>query len=168
MKPIVSIIMGSTSDLPVLRKAADFLEQMEVPFEMNALSAHRTPHEVEEFASGAAARGLKVIIAAAGMAAALPGVIAALTPLPVIGLPIDSTLQGQDALLSIVQMPPGIPVATVGINAGLNAAILAVRMLSLSDEALAGRYASYCASLSKKIVKANADLAAISDYKYKV
>lgn len=168
MKPIVSIIMGSTSDLPVLRKAADFLEQMEVPFEMNALSAHRTPHEVEEFASGAAARGLKVIIAAAGMAAALPGVIAALTPLPVIGLPIDSTLQGQDALLSIVQMPPGIPVATVGINAGLNAAILAVRMLSLSDEALAGRYASYCASLSKKIVKANADLDAISDYKYKV
>lgn len=168
MKPIVSIIMGSTSDLPVLRKAADFLEQMEVPFEMNALSAHRTPHEVEEFASGAAARGLKVIIAAAGMAAALPGVIAALTPLPVIGLPIDSTLQGQDALLSIVQMPPGIPVATVGINAGLNAAILAVSMLSLSDEALAGRYASYCASLSKKIVKANADLAAISDYKYKV
>ena len=168
MKPIVSIIMGSTSDLPVLRKAADFLEQMEVPFEMNALSAHRTPHEVEEFASGAAARGLKVIIAAAMPAAALPGVIAALTPLPVIGLPIDSTLQGQDALLSIVQMPPGIPVATVGINAGLNAAILAVRMLSLSDEALAGRYASYCASLSKKIVKANADLAAISDYKYKV
>ncbi len=168
MKPIVSIIMGSTSDLPVLRKAADFLEQMEVPFEMNALSAHRTPHDVEEFASGAAARGLKVIIAAAGMAAALPGVIAALTPLPVIGLPIDSTLQGQDALLSIVQMPPGIPVATVGINAGLNAAILAVRMLSLSDEALAGRYASYCASLSKKMVKANADLAAISDYKYKV
>lgn len=160
--------MGSTSDLPVLRKAADFLEQMEVPFEMNALSAHRTPREVEAFASGAADRGIKVIIAAAGMAAALPGVIAALTPLPVIGLPIDSTLQGQDALLSIVQMPPGIPVATVGINAGLNAAILAVRMLALSDAALAERYSGYCASLSKKIVKANADLAAINDYKYKV
>ena len=109
-----------------------------------------------------------MIIAAAGMAAALPGVIAALTPLPVIGLPIDSTLQGQDALLSIVQMPPGIPVATVGINAGLNAAILAVRMLALSDEKLAERYAGYCASLSNKIVKANAELAAISDYKYKV
>ncbi len=168
MTPKVSIIMGSTSDLPVLRKAADFLEQMEVPFEMNALSAHRTPREVEAFASGASSRGIKVIIAAAGMAAALPGVIAALTPLPVIGLPIDSTLQGQDALLSIVQMPPGIPVATVGINAGLNAAILAVRMLALSDEALAARYADYCASLSKKIVKANADLAAISDYKFKV
>ena len=168
MKAKVSIIMGSTSDLPILRKAADFLEQMEVPFEMNALSAHRTPREVEEFASGAADRGIKVIIAAAGMAAALPGVIAALTTLPVIGLPIDSTLQGQDALLSIVQMPPGIPVATVGINAGLNAAILAVRILSLTDEVLAGRYAEYCASLSKKIVKANADLAAITDYKFKV
>lgn len=168
MKAVVSIIMGSTSDLPVLRKAADFLEEMEVPFEMNALSAHRTPHEVEAFATGAADRGIKVIIAAAGMAAALPGVIAALTPLPVIGLPIDSSLHGQDALLSIVQMPPGIPVATVGINAGLNAAILTVRMLSLADEALAGRYAAYCASLSKKIVKANAELAAISDYKFKV
>ena len=168
MKPIVSIIMGSTSDLPVLRKAADFLEEMEVAFEMNALSAHRTPREVESFACGASDRGIKVIIAAAGMAAALPGVIAALTPLPVIGLPIDSTLQGQDALLSIVQMPPGIPVATVGINAGLNAAILAVRMLALSNEKLAERYAGYCASLSNKIVKANAELAAISDYKYKV
>lgn len=168
MKAVVSIIMGSTSDLPILRKAADFLEEMEVPFEMNALSAHRTPHEVESFATGAAERGIKVIIAAAGMAAALPGVIAALTTLPVIGLPIDSTLHGQDALLSIVQMPPGIPVATVGINAGLNAAILAVRMLSLNDEALAARYSAYCASLSKKIVKANADLAAITDYKFKV
>ena len=168
MKAVVSIIMGSTSDLPILRKAADFLEEMEVPFEMNALSAHRTPHEVEEFATGAAERGIKVIIAAAGMAAALPGVIAALTTLPVIGLPIDSPLHGQDALLSIVQMPPGIPVATVGINAGLNAAILAVRMLSLSDADLAQRSAAYCASLSKKIVKANADLAAISDYKFKV
>lgn len=168
MNASVSIIMGSTSDLPVLRKAADFLEQMEVPFEMNALSAHRTPREVEEFASAAEGRGIKVIIAAAGMAAALPGVIAALTPLPVIGLPIDSTLQGQDALLSIVQMPPGIPVATVGINAGLNAAILAVRMLALSDEKLAARYKDYCASLSQKIVKANAELAAMTDYKYKV
>lgn len=167
MTPVVSIIMGSTSDLPILRKAADFLEQMEVPFEMNALSAHRTPHEVEKFASEAAGRGIKVIIAAAGMAAALPGVIAALTPLPVIGVPIDSTLQGQDALLSIVQMPPGIPVATVGINAGMNAAVLAVRILSLADKRLAGRYDDYRASLSQKIVKANEQLAAISDYKFK-
>lgn len=159
--------MGSTSDLPVLRKAADFLEQMQVPFELQALSAHRTPGAVEEFAAGAADRGIKVIIAAAGMAAALPGVIAALTPLPVIGLPIDSTLQGQDALLSIVMMPPGIPVATVGINAGLNAAVLAVRMLALTDSELAGRYATWCATLTAKIEKANKDLAAIDEYKYK-
>lgn len=160
--------MGSTSDLPVLRKAADFLEQMEVPFELHALSAHRTPRAVEEFATGAAARGVKVIIAAAGMAAALPGVIAALTTLPVIGVPIDSTLQGQDALLSIVMMPPGIPVATVGINAGMNAAVLAVRMLALSDEALAKRYVAWCDTLNQKILKANADLAEIKDYKFKV
>ena len=122
--------MGSTSDLPVLRKAADLLDKMQVPFEMNALSAHRTPAQVEEFARGAKDRGIKVIIAAAGMAAALPGVIAAMTPLPVIGVPIDSTLQGQDALLAIVQMPPGVAVATVGINGALNAALLAVQMLA--------------------------------------
>lgn len=167
MSPSVSIIMGSTSDLPILTKAAAFLEEMEVPFEMNALSAHRTPEAVETFAHGAAARGVKVIIAAAGMAAALPGVIAAMTPLPVIGLPIDSTLDGRDALLSIVQMPPGVPVATVGINAGLNAAILAVRMLALSDPALAARYDAYRASLADKIEKANAKLAEIKDYKFK-
>lgn len=168
MTPVVSIIMGSTSDLHVLKPAADFLEKMEVPFELNALSAHRTPKAVEEFATGAADRGLKVIIAAAGMAAALPGVVAALTPLPVIGLPINSTLDGQDALLSIVMMPPGIPVATVGINAGLNAAVLAVRILSLSDPALAARYADYVRTLTAKIEKANADLAAINDYRFKV
>lgn len=167
MQPQVSIIMGSTSDLPILRKAADFLEQMEVPFEMNALSAHRTPAEVEEFARNAAPRGVKVIIAAAGMAAALPGVIAAMTPLPVIGLPINSTLDGIDALLSIVQMPPGIATATVGINAGMNAAVLAVEMLALSDPALAERYAAYRAGLAAKIVKANAELKDVS-YKYKV
>lgn len=160
--------MGSTSDLPVLRKAADFLEQMEVPFELKALSAHRTPRAVEEYATGAADRGVRVIIAAAGMAAALPGVIAALTPLPVIGLPIDSTLQGQDALLSIVMMPPGIPVATVGIGAGQNAAVLAVRILTLSDPGLAARYAAWCASLTAKIEKANADLRAIDTYRFKV
>lgn len=167
MSPSVSIIMGSTSDLPILTKAAAFLEEMEEPFEMNALSAHRTPEAVEAFAHGAAARGVKVIIAAAGMAAALPGVIAAMTPLPVIGLPIDSTLDGRDALLSIVQMPPGVPVATVGINAGLNAAILAVRVLALSDPALAARYDAYRASLADKIEKANAKLAEIKDYKFK-
>lgn len=158
MTPLVSIIMGSTSDLPILRKAAAFLDEMEVPFEMNALSAHRTPAEVERFAREAKGRGIKVIIAAAGMAAALPGVIAAMTPLPVIGVPINSTLEGRDALLSIVQMPPGISVATVGINGGLNAAILAVQMLSLSDEGVARRFDNYRESLSAKIVKANEDL----------
>ena len=159
--------MGSTSDLPILRKAADFLEQMQVPFELLALSAHRTPAAVEKFATEAQGRGIKVIIAAAGMAAALPGVIAALTPLPVIGLPIDSTLQGQDALLSIVMMPPGIPVATVGINAGMNAAVLAVRILSLTDADLATLYQAWTEGLNQKILKANADLAQISDYKFK-
>ena len=129
MNPIVSIIMGSTSDMPVLEKAAKLLDEFEIPFEINALSAHRTPQEVTDFANNASKRGLKVIIAAAGMAAHLPGVIAAQTTVPVIGVPIKSTLEGMDALLAIVQMPPGIPVATVGINAGLNAAILAVQML---------------------------------------
>lgn len=167
MKPIVSIIMGSTSDLPILEKAAKFLDQMEVPFEMNALSAHRTPGEVEEFARNAEGRGIKVIIAAAGMAAALPGVIAAMTPLPVIGLPINSTLDGVDALLSIVQMPPGISVATVGINNGMNAAVMAVQILALGDEALAKRFADYRATLSEKIVKANDDLKNVQ-YKFKV
>lgn len=168
MTPIVSIIMGSTSDLPVLKKAADFLEKMEVPFEMNALSAHRTPAQVEEFARNARQRGIKVIIAAAGMAAALPGVIAAMTPVPVIGVPINSTLSGTDALLSIVQMPPGIPVATMGINGAMNAAILAVEIIALSDAAVASRLDQYRNSLSEKIVKANAELANISEYKYKV
>ena len=166
MKPIVSIIMGSTSDLPVMGKAAQLLDDFEIPFEINALSAHRTPSQVEEFAKGASARGLKVIIAAAGMAAALPGVIAANTTLPVIGVPIASTLQGVDALLSIVQMPPGIPVATVGINGGLNAAMLAVEMLALSVEKVAEKLAAYKASLAGKIVKANAELAEIK-YKFK-
>ena len=167
MKPVVSIIMGSTSDLPILKKAADFLNEMQVPFEMNALSAHRTPREVEEFATGALDRGIKVIIAAAGMAAALPGVIAAMTPLPVIGVPINSSLNGMDALYSIVQMPPGISVATVGINAGLNAAVMAVQMLALSDTDVAARFDAYRATLSKKIVKANEELKEVK-YDYKV
>ena len=160
--------MGSTSDLPVMRKAADFLEEMEVPFEMRALSAHRTPKAVEEFAATAQSRGIEVIIAAAGMSAALPGVIAALTPVPVIGVPIASTLDGVDALLSIVQMPPGIPTATVGINGALNAAVLAVRILALGDKDLASRYAQYCATLSAKVTKADRELAEIKDYKFKI
>ena len=166
MKPIVSIIMGSTSDLPILEKAAKFFDEMEIPFEMNALSAHRTPGEVEEFARTAKNRGIKVILAAAGMAAHLPGVIAAMTPLPVIGLPINSTLDGMDALLAIVQMPPGIPVATVGINAGQNAAILACQILASGDEEIARRLEAFKASLAQKIVKANADLKEVK-FKYK-
>ena len=166
MTPIVSIIMGSTSDLPVMEKAAAFLNEMKVPFEMNALSAHRTPEAVEAFAKGAAERGIRVIIAAAGMAAHLPGVIAASTTVPVIGVPIKSTLEGMDALLAIVQMPPGIPVATVGVNASLNAAILAVEMLSLADEELAARLASYKENLKKKIEKANEELKELK-YEYK-
>ena len=158
--------MGSTSDMPVLEKAAKLLDEFEIPFEINALSAHRTPQEVTDFANNASKRGLKVIIAAAGMAAHLPGVIAAQTTVPVIGVPIKSTLEGMDALLAIVQMPPGIPVATVGINAGLNAAILAVQMLSRTDERIAARFAEYKQGLAKKIVKANEDLARIS-YKFK-
>ncbi len=168
MKPIVSIIMGSTSDLPVVRRGADFLESLAVPFELKALSAHRTPAAVEEFARNVASRGVKVIIAAAGMSAALPGVIAAQTTLPVIGLPISASLMGVDALLSVAQMPPAIPVAAVGVDAALNAAVLAVRILALADEDLAKRYGEYCSSLENKILKADAELAAIDSYKFKV
>ena len=166
MTPIVSIIMGSTSDLPVMEKAAAFLDSMEIPFEMNALSAHRTPAEVESFAREAKGRGVKVILAGAGMAAALPGVIAANTTLPVIGIPIKGMLDGLDALLSIVQMPPGIPVATMGVNGALNAAILAVEMLALSDAQLATRLEDYKSNLKQKIVKANQDVAEVK-YKFK-
>lgn len=166
MKPIVSIIMGSTSDLPILEKAAKLLDEFEIPFEMNALSAHRTPAQVEEFARGAKGRGIKIIIAAAGMAAHLPGVIAAMTTVPVIGVPINSTLDGMDALLAIVQMPPGIPVATVGINGGLNAAILAVEMLALANEKIELKLEAYKIGLASKIVKANKDLSEIK-FKFK-
>ena len=166
MTPQVSIIMGSVSDLPVMNKAAQFLDEMEIPFEMNALSAHRTPEEVERFARGAEGRGIRVIIAAAGMAAHLCGVIAPMTTLPVVGVPIAASLDGIDALLAIVQMPPGIPVATVGINGAQNAAILAAQMLALSDEALARRLANYKEGLKKKIVKANEELASVQ-FKFK-
>ena len=167
MTPIVSIIMGSTSDLPVMEKACKFLNDMQIPFEVNALSAHRTPDAVEQFAKNAKDRGIRVIIAGAGMAAALPGVIAAQTTLPVIGVPIKgSVLDGVDALYSILQMPPGIPVATVAINGAMNAAILATEMLALCDEAVAKRLADYKATLGQKIEKANRDLAKVKyDYK---
>ena len=166
MTPLVSIIMGSTSDLPVMEKACKLLNDMKIPFEVNALSAHRTPDAVEAFAKGAKGRGIRVIIAGAGMAAALPGVIAASTTLPVIGVPIKGMLDGLDAMLSIIQMPPGIPVATVGVNGAMNAAILAAEMLALSDESIAAKMEEYKAGLGAKIEKANKDLAEIK-YEFK-
>ena len=159
--------MGSTSDLPVMEKAMAFFEEMQIPFEVNALSAHRTPDAVEDFAKNAKARNVKVIIAAAGMAAALPGVIAASTTLPVIGVPVKGMLDGLDALLSIVQMPPGIPVATVGVNGGLNAAILATEMLALADTGIAQRLDDYKLSLRNKIVTANEQRGEIKNYQFK-
>ena len=166
MTPIVSIIMGSTSDMPVMEKAMQFLNEQEIPFEVNALSAHRTPDAVESFARSAEERGIRVIIAAAGMAAALPGVIAASTALPVIGVPIKGMLDGLDAMLSIIQMPPGIPVATVGVNGAMNAAILAMEMLALTDKDIAARLKTYKAGLGAKIEKANRELAGVKyDYK---
>lgn len=166
MKPLISIIMGSTSDLPVMDKAAKFLNDMEIPFEMNALSAHRTPEKVEVFAKNAQNNGIKVIIAAAGMAAHLPGVIASMTPIPVIGVPIKASLDGLDALLAIVQMPPGIPVATVGIDGALNAAILAVQMIATGDAEMQQKLIGYKEDLKIKIAEANKDLAKI-EYKFK-
>lgn len=167
MKPLVSIIMGSTSDLPVMEKACKWLNDNKIPFEVNALSAHRTPDAVEAFAKGAKERGIKVIIAAAGMAAALPGVIAASTSLPVIGVPIKGMLDGLDAMLSIIQMPPGIPVATVGVNAAQNAVVLAAEMIALADEDVAKKVDAWKAGLGAKIEKANKELAEIKDYEYK-
>jgi len=158
--------MGSTSDLKVMEKAAEFLDSMSIPFELNALSAHRTPEEVEMFARGAAGRGIKVIIAGAGMAAHLPGVIAAMTPVPVIGVPVKASLDGLDALLAIVQMPPGIPVATVAIDGALNAGILAAQMIATGDTAVMERLIAYKENLKQKIVKANEELKKMK-FKYK-
>lgn len=167
MTPRVSIIMGSTSDLPVMEKACQFFEEMEIPFEVNALSAHRTPAEVSEFARTAHTRGIEVIIAGAGMAAALPGVIAAETPLPVIGVPIKgSVLEGLDATFAIMQMPPGIPVATVAINGAQNAAILAAQIMANGDNALMDKVIKYKLGLKNKIVKANEELSKLG-YKFK-
>jgi len=158
--------MGSTSDMPVMEAAAKFLNEMQIPFEINALSAHRTPEKVEEFARGAHGRGIRVIIAAAGMAAHLPGVIAAMTSVPVIGVPIKASLEGLDSLLAIVQMPPGIPVATVGINGAQNSAILAAEILAVADQALYRKLMTFKEDLKKKIVKANEELGQLQfDYK---
>tara|TARA_B100001750_G_C15483038_1_gene586681 strand:- start:1280 stop:1786 length:507 start_codon:yes stop_codon:yes gene_type:complete len=166
MKPLVSIIMGSTSDYPVMEKAANFLNEMEIPFEINALSAHRTPEEVEKFAKNASSNGIKVIIAGAGMAAHLPGVVAAMTPIPVIGVPIKASLDGLDSLLAVVQMPPGIPVATVAINGALNAGILAAQMLSTNNPDIFKKTIIYKENLKGKIVKANKELSS-KDFKFR-
>jgi 5-(carboxyamino)imidazole ribonucleotide mutase len=167
MEPKVSIIMGSTSDLPVMEQAAKFLNEMEIPFEMNALSAHRTPEKVEKFARSAYDRGIRVIIAGAGMAAHLPGVIAAMTPVPVIGVPIKATLEGWDSILSILQMPPGIPVATVGVNAAKNAGILSLQILATGNPELMEKVNIFKEELKSKVVKANEDLSKVS-YKFKI
>ncbi|NSW94341.1 MAG: 5-(carboxyamino)imidazole ribonucleotide mutase [Bacteroidales bacterium] len=166
MDPLVSIIMGSTSDLPVMDKAAQILNDFRIPFEINALSAHRTPEEVEKFAKGAAGRGIKVIIAAAGMAAHLPGVIASMTPLPVIGVPIKASLEGLDSIFSILQMPPGIPVATVGVNSAQNAAILAAQIIAAGNDEILKEIIKYKENLKEKIVEANRELSKIK-YQYK-
>jgi 5-(carboxyamino)imidazole ribonucleotide mutase len=158
MKPVVSSFMGSVSDYIILEKAAGEWNEFKIPFEINALSAHRTPEEVEKFAKGAAERGIKVIIAGAGMAAHLCGVIAAMTTVPVIGVPINASLDGMDALLAIVQMPPGIPVATVAINGAQNAAILAAQIIATGDPELAQKLKEFKENLKEKIVKANEEL----------
>jgi len=158
--------MGSTSDLDIMSKAAGLLDEFEIPFELNALSAHRTPEEVKTFAKGAKERGIKVIIAGAGMAAHLPGVIASMTPVPVIGVPINTDLSGFDSILSILQMPPGIPVATVAVNGAMNAAILAIQMMAIDDEALMQKMIDYKKNLKQKIVKVNKELSEVK-YNYK-
>lgn len=169
MNPQVSIIMGSTSDLPVMKHAAEFLNEMKVPFEINALSAHRVPEQVMDFAGKADKRGIKVIIAGAGGAAHLPGIIAAVTPLPVIGVPIKSSnsIDGWDSVLSILQMPAGIPVATVALDGAKNAAILAFQILATSDDALMEKMRKFKAELANKVVMANRELDKI-EFEYKV
>ena len=169
MNPLVSIIMGSTSDMGVMKQAADFLNEMEIPFEINALSAHRVPQQVMAFAENAASRGIKVIIAGAGGAAHLPGVVAAITPLPVIGVPVNSSnsIDGWDSILSILQMPAGIPVATVALDGARNAAILALQILATGDEKRIRQMVNFKNDLAKKIVKANEELDEIK-YSFKV
>ncbi len=163
MKPRVSIIMGSTSDLKIMEAAAALLDEFEIPYEINALSAHRVPEKVVEFAKSAAERGVEVIVAGAGGAAHLPGVIAALTPLPVIGVPIKSSnsIDGWDSILSILQMPAGIPVATVALDGARNAAILAAQIIATGDPTVRAKVVAFKSELAKKIDSANRELAAI-------
>lgn len=168
MNPKVSIIMGSTSDLPIMEQAAKLLDEFEIPFEINALSAHRTPDQAMAFARNAAGRGIRVIIAGAGGAAHLPGVVAALTALPVIGVPIKASISidGWDSILSILQMPPGIPVATVGLDGARNAGILAAQILGTGDPAIMEKMLKFKESLASKIVKANEELKEVK-FKFK-
>jgi len=168
MNPKVSIIMGSTSDLPIMEQAAKLLDEFEIPFEINALSAHRTPDQAMEFARNAAGRGIRVIIAGAGGAAHLPGVVAALTPLPVIGVPIKASISidGWDSILSILQMPPGIPVATVGLDGARNAGILAAQILGTGEPEVLEKMLKFKKSLASKIVKANEELKGVK-FKFK-
>ncbi len=168
MTPKVSIIMGSTSDMPVMQEAAKILNEFKIPFEINALSAHRVPEQVAEFARTAHTKGIKVIIAGAGGAAHLPGVVAAFTPVPVIGVPCRSSISidGWDSVLSILQMPPGIPVATVALDGAQNAGILAVQILASGDEALLKKMIEYKENLKNKILKANKELSEIK-FEYK-
>lgn len=169
MEPKVSIIMGSTTDLPVMEEAAKVLNELHIPFEINALSAHRTPELVAEFASHAYSRGVRVIIAGASGAAHLPGVVAAFTSLPVIGVPLRSaiSIEGIDSLLSIAQMPPGVPVATVGVDGARNAGILAAQILATGDPVMMKEMLQFKEDLKKKIIQANTELAKIT-YEYKV
>jgi len=168
MIPLVSIIMGSTSDLPIMEKAAKVLNDFKIPFEINALSAHRTPKQAMDFSKNAYDRGVRVIIAGAGGAAHLPGVIAALTPIPVIGVPIKASISidGWDSILSILQMPPGIPVATVGLDGAQNAGILAAQILATSNNEILGEVKKFKAGLEQKIVKANEELKKVK-FEYK-
>lgn len=149
-KPLVGIVMGSDSDLPVMKQAAEVLQQFGIPYEMKVSSAHRTPFDTIEYARTAYERGIRVIIAGAGGAAHLPGVLAGVSTLPVIGVPCESKLQGLDSLLSIVQMPPGVPVATVAIGGGKNAGILAVQILAISDPQLHAKVVQFKEQLAEQ------------------
>jgi len=161
-KPLVGIIMGSSSDLSVMQAAADILEQLNIPCELSVVSAHRTPARMFEYAQAAAGRGLKVIIAGAGGAAHLPGMVASITPLPVIGVPVKSSnsIDGWDSVLSILQMPNGVPVATVALNAAQNAGILAAQVIGASDKKVQQRIVKFKNELKTKVLKADADMKA--------
>jgi 5-(carboxyamino)imidazole ribonucleotide mutase len=159
MNPLVSIIMGSKSDLPIMKEAADFLEEMQIPFEITVVSAHRTPHRMVKYAETTAERGIKVIIAGAGGAAHLPGMVASITTLPVIGVPVKSgnSIDGWDSILSILQMPNGIPVATVALNAAKNAGILATKILGIADQEIAKKVTLFQKDLKNKVLDTTKD-----------